>query len=199
MAQGLSPEEARRQAMLKFGNVALIQEDTRGVWAWLWLEQLVQDVRFALRTLRRQPGFAAVALSVLATVIGLNTTVFTFTAGLLFRPWTGVTDPSRIVLVYPADSRGNTTGFSLAEYRFLADRTRSLAGAAVMQPESVQLGSDGGVGTSSALLVSGNFSTSSGLCCRRAADFGPMKIAPERRRLSPFSDSISGGSASAVM
>jgi hypothetical protein len=86
MAQGLSPEEARRQAMLKFGNVALIQEDTRRrVWTWLWLEHLAQDARFALRMLRREPGFAAVALSVLATVIGLNTSVFTITAGLLFR------------------------------------------------------------------------------------------------------------------
>jgi predicted permease len=173
MAQGLSPEEARRQAMLKFGNVALIQEDTRRVWTWLWLEHLAHDARFALRMLRREPGFAAVALSVLATVIGLNTSVFTITAGLLFRPWAGVTDPSRVVLMYPADSRGNTTGFSLAEYRFLADHTRSLAGTAAMRPESVQLGSDGALGTSSALLVSGNFFDVLGIVLPHGRGFRP--------------------------
>lgn len=178
MAQGLSPEEARRQAMLEFGNVALIQEDTRRVWTWLWLEHLAQDARFALRMLRREPGFAAVALSVLATVIGLNTSVFTITAGLLFRPWAGVTDPSRVVLMYPADSRGNTTGFSLAEYRFLADHTRSLAGTAAMRPESVQLGSDGALGTSSALLVSGNFFDVLGIVLAHGRGFRPDEDRP---------------------
>ena len=45
IARGLPPAEARRQAMITFGNVALAQEDTRAVWAWIWLEQLLQDTR----------------------------------------------------------------------------------------------------------------------------------------------------------
>jgi putative ABC transport system permease protein len=164
--------------MLKFGNIAMVEEDTRAVWGRLWLEQLVQDARFALRTLRRQPGFAAVAITVLATVIGLNTSVFTLTAGLLVRPWAGVTDPSRIVLMYPADSRGNTGGFSLAEYRFLADHTRSLAGAAAMRAESVQLGSEGALGTSSAFLVSGNFFDVLGIVLAHGRGFRPDEDRP---------------------
>jgi hypothetical protein len=52
--RGMAPEEARRQAMLKFGTVALAKEATRAVWGWQWLEQLVQDSRYAVRTLRRQ-------------------------------------------------------------------------------------------------------------------------------------------------
>ena len=51
----MSPEEARRQALLKFGNVALVKEDTRGVWAWRRLDELWSTTRIAVRTWRRTP------------------------------------------------------------------------------------------------------------------------------------------------
>jgi putative ABC transport system permease protein len=53
--RGMAPEEARRQALLKFGNVTLAKEDTRAVWVWQWLEQLVQDLRHGTRGLIRRP------------------------------------------------------------------------------------------------------------------------------------------------
>jgi hypothetical protein len=68
--RGLSPEEARRQALLEVGNVALVKEDVRAIWIWAWLDGICQDVRYAGRMVRRNPCFAAVVILTLAVGIG---------------------------------------------------------------------------------------------------------------------------------
>jgi putative ABC transport system permease protein len=86
IARGMTPEDARHAAMLKFGNVTRVKEDVRAVWTAVWLEQLLQDVRFALRGLRRTPVFTVVAILTLTIGIGANTTIFNAINALLLRP-----------------------------------------------------------------------------------------------------------------
>src|SRR5687767_10127624 len=74
--RGMAPEEAQRQALLKFGNAALVAEDTRAVWVRPSLDAIRQDIRYAFRTLRRNPVFAIVVILTLGFGIGINTATF---------------------------------------------------------------------------------------------------------------------------
>ena len=84
--RGLPQPEARRQAMLSFGNIALAQEDTRAVWGWQRLEQLAQDMRYAIRTLRRRPTYALLSMLTLALGVAGTAAVYGVARAVLFDP-----------------------------------------------------------------------------------------------------------------
>ncbi len=84
--RGMTPEEARRQAMLAFGNVDLVREDTRDVWRWQWVAYLLQDVRYAFRVLRRRPAYALLSVLTLALGVGGTAAVFGVAQGVLLSP-----------------------------------------------------------------------------------------------------------------
>jgi hypothetical protein len=97
--RGMPPTEARYAALRKFGNVTRITEETRELWSFVWLEQLVQDVRFGLRMLRKSPGLTAIAVSTLALGIGANTAIFSMVNALLLHPYS-FRNLDRMVLVW---------------------------------------------------------------------------------------------------
>ena len=82
----LPAETAAVAARQRFGDPLRLREDAMDAWGWRWLEQLGQDIRFALRSLARNPGFALTAICTLALGIGANTAVFSVVSGVVLRP-----------------------------------------------------------------------------------------------------------------
>jgi putative ABC transport system permease protein len=85
-ADGLSPEDARREARRLFGNPTIVREDARAVWLPLWLQQAGQDARYAWRLARRAPAFTIGVLCVIALGIGATTTVFSALRAVVLAP-----------------------------------------------------------------------------------------------------------------
>jgi putative ABC transport system permease protein len=123
--RGMAPAEARLAALRKFGNVTRAMEDTYAVWHWMALDRLRQDLRYAGRTLLRNPGFAAVAVLTLALAIGMTTAVFSVVNAILLRP-PPYPDAARLVWVANRIDRLKMEAVAGPDFFEWKDRARSI-------------------------------------------------------------------------
>src|SRR3984957_8041937 len=125
VARGQLPVDARASAMRELGNVPLIADVTRDQWGWRRLELWMRDVRYALRQLRKSPGFTLTVVITLALGIGANTAIFTLVHGILLQTLP-VGDPAQLYRIgdnrdccvdggFPGDA-SETGDFSIFSY-----------------------------------------------------------------------------------
>lgn len=129
IAADMSAEEARYTALRAFGNPALLRDQARAAWNWSWLEVLLRDVRYGVRTLSRSRGFSLIAIAVMALCIGAATSLFTVVRSVLLRPLP-FRDPGRLTMVFehfrdPADNKEGFNYNSVAPGDYYDWRTKT--------------------------------------------------------------------------
>jgi macrolide transport system ATP-binding/permease protein len=168
---GMAPAEARRQALLQFGNVPLVKEDTRAVWTRVGVEQLLQDLRFGVRILTHSPGLSATAAILIALVIGINTTIFSMVNGMVRRPAPGVTADD-LVKVALTDRPG-AGFFSFPDYLEYRKQTRTLRSLTAITNRRVTMTLDRGSYQTFLTAVDANYFETVGVPIALGRAFGP--------------------------
>jgi predicted permease len=126
IAAGMEPRAARRSALLEFGGVEAVKEETRAVRAGALLAQVWQDTRYAIRMIRRELGFSVVAVLTLALGIGANMAIFSVVNAVLLAPLS-YPDPERLVLVWERNRAIGQERDPVAPLNFQDWRTQSTA------------------------------------------------------------------------
>ena len=160
---GLSPVEARRQAMLTFGGVEAMKQDYRAERGLPLIENLLGDLRNAARAIRRMPGLAAVIIVSLAIGIGVNTTILSWIQMILLQPLPGVRGAANFLLVEPRAEAGGYPGASWLEYRDLQTQVPALRDIVAFQMVPFNVGERGQTERVFGQLVSGNYFSALGM------------------------------------
>ncbi len=123
LAQGMTPQAARRAALLELGHVEAVKEECREARNVTFVENALQDIRFGLRMLRRNPGFSALAILCLVLGIGSNAAVFSWIEGILIDPYPAVAHQERLLML--AATRRGEAGYNGLSWPDLQDIQRS--------------------------------------------------------------------------
>jgi hypothetical protein len=183
LRSGMSAAEARRAAVLAFGGVDRHQETMRDRRGGRWLEDLGRDLRFAVRTLVRNPGFAIAAMLTLALAIGINSMVFTMVNGILLRPFQ-VPRPDELVSLWGVDERDHgAIQVGYEDYVDWRDRSGLFSSLAAQMNAPLSM-TNGAAEILWSELVTGNYFTVLGL----KPELGRFFVAGEEARAgaSPY-------------
>jgi len=154
--RGESAEHAEQAARREFGNVALVQQVTRDQWGWRWLEELLQDLRYGARMLRKNLGFTLVAVLTLALGIGVNTAIFSVVNGVLLNrlPYS---NPEQLVTLHASKPNFETGSISYPNFRDWQKNNGTFSSMAVMRSFGYSLTGLGEAERLQAKLVSSDF------------------------------------------
>jgi predicted permease len=144
--RGASAEQARTAAMREFGNVALIEDVTRETWGWVWLERIGQDLKYALRQLRRSPAFTITVIATLALGLGATAAMFTVVDHVLLRPLP-YKDSGQLVKIDETGKKGVTGGTVFLDLQQWQQRSHALEGLAFYAPTNHVSFLDGNTGS----------------------------------------------------
>jgi predicted permease len=187
VCRGMSPDEARRRALLASGGLTQAAEAVRGQRGLPWIEHVGADFRYALRALRRSPGFATVVVLTLALGIGANTAIFSVVHGVLLKPLPHRDGHRLLYIRHSMDGPGGEDiSFSVPEVRDLRNGAQSLGGIAEFSSWTVTLHRDDGTVRIPAGLITGNY-------------FAVMGLSPILGRLTEPSDDGPGAAPVAVL
>ncbi len=143
-AEGARADEAPYAARRRLGNATRLREEARDRWSWPWLDHFQKDLRYALRGLRRSPGFTATVVLTLGLGIGANAAMFGVIDRLMFRPFPFLRDPGRVHRIYLInETRGRTeisSGFEYARYLDMKRWTSSFSQFAGFAQRSLAVG-----------------------------------------------------------
>jgi predicted permease len=151
--QGLDADGAARLTRQQLGNTLVALEDAHAIWTWPWLEQAIQDVRYAGRMLIKSPGFTTIAVVTLALGIGANAAVFSVLNGIFFKALP-VRSPEQLVHLTPI-SNGRESEFSLAEFQYYRQHTTAFSDIAASSQVYMADGDD--AREVDGAVVTGNF------------------------------------------
>jgi len=194
-AAGLSPDDARAAALREFGNIAVIQEQVRDTRGLNLIEDTLRDLRYAFRSMRRSPGYTAVAALSLALAIGANTAIFSLVNVLMLRDLK-VASPHELVEIgrLVKSSRGN---FSYPIYERIRNQNTVLSGVFAMQSGTVQATIGEAARQPIGRFVSENFFEVLGVSPAVGRTLAPDNIRPPARRARRSrSSATDSGSAS---
>lgn len=180
---GLTDQEARRQALLDLGGVEQVREECRAARGTLWVESTVQDLRLALRTLRKSPGFTLTAIATFALGVGANTAIFALLDAVRLRSLP-VPEPQKLALIQIEG--GNEFGrrrlpssLSYAVFEQIRDHQRGWSGVFAWARDTFELGKGVNAHPAEGFWVSGG-------------TFSTLEITPYRGRLFTAQDDHSG-------